>query len=175
LSYAAGFLAAQSAFAQPLPDYPPFQFTGQIGGNPNISTFHSDAVGTLIAKATGFGSFHTMTLTSDWNPARLGFKYPCVYARGAQSTLATSPTYSDGQECPPGGPAASNFVRAIKITLTGSEQNNYALEAQCTVGYFGQHRVDVLPTVSSGQFCGHETGGAPLEWINQIEIRLHRN
>lgn len=166
-------LTPGGASAQSLPDYPSFSLSGQIGGNSNISTFNSDSGGMLQARANTFGSFHMLTLKSNWDPNRLRFEYSCVYAFAPN--LIETPTYDDGQPCPSGGgPANSNFVRAIRISLAGSEASHYILTSQCWIGFFRQNVHDTLQPVGDGQWCGRRTGGAPQEWISWIEIRLHR-
>lgn len=159
--------------AQTLPDYPAFQLVGQIGGNPNTSTFNSSAEGILTANANTYGSFHYIALSSKWDVSKLSFKISCVYINGADQ-LVTTPTYSDGQNCPQ-ATGQSRFIRAIKLQLDGPNKQDYDLRYSCKIGYFQQNTLTDFGEVAAGQWCGHTEGGAPKEWLAQIVVKLRRN
>lgn len=163
------------ASAQPLPDYPFYQMSVHVSLT-TPSSINSNQNGILIAEASGLRSFHFMQLMLVGDRRKLRFSYSCIYSDTASQQLVQTPTYDDGSICPPGGTATSHFVRAIRITLEGTEAQNYTFTAQCRMAYFRQPTHTNLPVVGSGQWCGNTLGsGAPLEWITRIELRLHRN
>jgi hypothetical protein len=74
--------------------------------------------------------------------------------------------------CPKAG---GNFVRAIRLELTGADSDEFSISSQCIMGYFGQKRSDALPPVPEGELCGHPIGqGAALEWITQLIVTLRK-
>lgn len=174
IAFACILTALNHGYAQSLPDYPSYRFVGQIGGVPQDSTFVSNAQGILTADANTYGSFHFMSLAAQGEPGMdLSFKYRCVWMNN-DNQLVSSPTYSGGSSCPPGGAAQSRFVRAIVVELDGTNKDDYLLEYECWIGYFNQNRLDPFGRVPAGTMCGHETGGAPQEWLSRIVFYLRR-
>ncbi len=170
LILSAGSLVAS---ANSLPDYPPFELRGQIGGNPSKSVFTSDASGILTANANVYGSFHDISLRSKWNPDQLRLRFSCVYVNN-DNNIVSAPTYKDGENCPPSGSATSRFIRAIRIELDGANRDDYNLRYSCLIGYFNQKHHTPVAEVSAGQYCGNVSGGAPQEWLSQIVVKLSR-
>lgn len=159
--------------AQALPDYPSYVFSGQIGGNSQLTTIGSNPSGVLEVTANQFGSFHDMALVSNTAAIDLRFEYSCVYVNNANQVI-TSPTYSRGQRCPPQGAADSRFVRAVRVMLSGADKDAYEFDYECWIGYFRQNTLTSFGRVAEGQYCGNVSGGAPQEWLTKIQFRLRR-